>query len=196
MEATFDADYIIVGSGFGGSASALRLTEKGYRVLMLERGRELKAEDFPKTNWNLKRWLWAPRLGFRGLFVMRFFRHITVLAGAGVGGGSLVYANTLPIPKSSFFKSEAWAALADWETELAPYYREAQRMMGVVKPPFLTTPDRLLKKVAENRGHPEAFESTPTAVYYGEAGVTVPDPYFNGEGPPRTGCIHCGACMT
>jgi len=196
VAANFDADYLIVGSGFGGSACALRLTEKGYRVLMLERGRELKAEDFPKTNWDLKRWLWAPRLGFRGLFVMRFFRHVTVLAGAGVGGGSLVYANTLPIPKSAFFKSEAWAGLADWETELDPHYREALRMMGAVTTPFLTTPDRILKKVAENRGQPEAFESTETAVYYGTAGVTVPDPYFNGEGPDRTGCIRCGACMT
>jgi cholesterol oxidase len=192
----FDADYIVVGSGFGGSASALRLTEKGYRVLMLERGRQLQAEDFPKTNWNLKRWLWAPSLGFRGLFVMRFFRHVTVLAGAGVGGGSLVYANTLPIPKSGFFKSEAWANLADWETELAPHYREAQRMMGAVVTPFLTTPDQILKQVAENRGQPEAFESTETAVYYGKPGVTVPDPYFNGEGPDRAGCIRCGSCMT
>ena len=196
MEHDFDADYIVVGSGFGGSASALRLTQKGYRVLMLERGRQLQADDFPKTNWNLKRWLWAPRLGFRGLFVMRFFRHVTVLAGAGIGGGSLVYANTLPIPKSGFFKSEAWAKLADWETELAPHYREAQRMMGAVATPFLTTPDQILKKVAENRGQPGAFESTQTAVYYGKAGVTVPDPYFDGEGPDRTGCIRCGACMT
>ena len=196
MDESFDADYLIVGSGFGGIACALRLTEKGYRVLMLERGRELHADDFPKTNWNLKRWLWAPRLGFRGLFVMRFFRHVTVLAGAGVGGGSLVYANTLPIPKSGFFKSEAWAHLADWETELGPHYREAQRMMGAVATPFLTTPDQILKKVAESRGQPAAFESTKTAVYYGKAGVTVPDPYFNGEGPDRTGCIRCGACMT
>lgn len=196
MKEGFDTDFLIVGSGFGGSACALRLTEKGYRVLMLERGRQLQAEDFPKTNWNLKRWLWAPSLGFRGLFVMRFFRHITVLAGTGVGGGSLVYANTLPIPKSGFFKSESWAKLADWETELAPHYQEAQRMMGAVETPFLTTPDRLLQKVAENRGHPEAFESTRTAVYYGKAGVTVPDPYFGGEGPDRTGCIRCGACMT
>ena len=196
VEKNLDADYLIVGSGFGGSACALRLTEKGYRVLMLERGRPLKAEDFPKTNWNLKRWLWAPSLGFRGLFVMRFFRHVTVLAGAGVGGGSLVYANTLPIPKSGFFKSEGWANLADWEKELAPHYQEALRMMGAVKTPFLTTPDRILKQVAENRGQSEAFESTHTAVYYGKPGVTVPDPYFDGEGPNRTGCIHCGACMT
>jgi len=192
----FDADYLIVGSGFGGSASALRLTEKGYRVLMLEQGRELKAEDFPKTNWNLKRWLFAPALGFRGLFVMRFFRQVTVLAGAGVGGGSLVYANTLPIPRSAFFRTESWAELADWETELGPHYQEARRMMGAVKTPFLTKPDRLLRQVAEKRGQLEDFESTHTAVFYGEAGVTVPDPYFGGEGPDRTGCTLCGACMT
>ena len=192
----FDADYLIVGSGFGGSASALRLSEKGYKVLMLERGRELQAKDFPKTNWNLKRWLWAPSLGFRGLFVMRFFRQVTVLAGAGVGGGSLVYANTLPIPSNSFFENASWSDLASWQEELAPHYQEARRMMGAVETPFLTTPDRLLRRVAENRGTPEAFESTHTAVFYGEAGKTVPDPYFGGEGPDRTGCTLCGACMT
>lgn len=192
----FDADFVIVGSGFGGSASALRLVEKGYSVLMFERGRELKEADFPKTTWNLKRWMWMPSLGWRGLFVMRFFRHVTVLAGSGVGGGSLVYANTLPIPKKSFYESAAWAHLADWESELAEHYQTARRMMGAVKTPFLTAPDKLLKKVAENRGRPEAFDSTHTAVYYGTPGETVPDPYFGGEGPERTGCTLCGACMT
>jgi cholesterol oxidase len=192
----FDADYLIVGSGFGGAASALRLTQKGYSVLMLERGRKLEGKDFPKTNWNLKRWFWAPSLGFRGLFVLRFFKQVTVLAGAGVGGGSLVYANTLPIPRSSFFENESWASLASWERELRPHYQEARRMMGAVTTPVLTKPDRLLKQVAENRGQPEAFESTHTAVFYGEPGKTVPDPYFGGEGPDRTGCTLCGACMT
>ncbi|MCA9693489.1 MAG: GMC family oxidoreductase, partial [Myxococcales bacterium] len=114
---THDYDFIIIGSGFGGSVSALRLCEKGYRVLMLEKGRELKAGDFPKTNWDLKRWLWMPRVGFRGLFQMKFLRHVTVLAGVGVGGGSLVYANTLPIPKDSFFSSSSWRHLADWKRE-------------------------------------------------------------------------------
>lgn len=196
MGESFDADYLIVGSGFGGSASALRLVEKGYRVVMLERGRELKAKDFPKTNWNLRRWLWMPALGWRGLFVMRFFRHVTVLAGSGVGGGSLVYANTLPVPKKSFYEANSWAHLAPWETELAPHYQTARAMMGATQTPFLTPPDRILKKVAERRGIPEAFDSTHTAVFYGEPGKTVPDPYFGGEGPDRTGCTHCGSCMT
>ncbi len=189
-------DYLIIGSGFGGSVSALRLVEKGYDVLMLEKGQELQAEDFPKTNWNLRRWLWLPRLGFRGLFQMRFFRHVTVLAGAGVGGGSLVYANTLPIPKSAFFESPAWAHLGAWERELGPHYQTARRMLGVQKVPFLTTPDRLLRQIAEDRGEPEAFGSTEVAVYFGTPGQTVPDPYFGGDGPERTGCNKCGACMT
>ncbi|MCA9697700.1 MAG: GMC family oxidoreductase [Myxococcales bacterium] len=189
-------DYIVIGSGFGGSVSALRLVEKGYDVLLLERGRELRAEDFPKTNWNLRRWLWMPRLGFRGLFVMRFFKHITVLAGAGVGGGSLVYANTLPVPKSGFFLSPSWSALADWERELMPHYGTALRMLGAQKVPFLTEPDRLLKQIAADRGQEEAFDSTTVAVYFGSAGKTVADPYFEGEGPERTGCTKCGACMT
>ncbi|MCA9685618.1 MAG: GMC family oxidoreductase, partial [Myxococcales bacterium] len=189
-------DYIVIGSGFGGSVSALRLVEKGYDVLLLERGRELRAEDFPKTNWNLRRWLWMPRLGFRGLFVMRFFKHITVLAGAGVGGGSLVYANTLPVPKSGFFLSPSWSALADWERELMPHYGTALRMLGAQKVPFLTEPDRLLKQIAADRGQEQAFDSTTVAVYFGSAGKTVADPYFEGEGPERTGCTKCGACMT
>jgi cholesterol oxidase len=194
-----DHDYVIIGSGFGGSVSALRLVEKGYDVLLLEKGDELRAEDFPKTNWNLRRWLWLPQLGFRGIFQMRFFRHVTVLAGAGVGGGSLVYANTLPIPKRGFFESPAWAELADWEGELMPHYAVARRMLGATQVPFLTPPDRLLRDIASERGEPEAFESTHVAVYFGEAGEqgeSVPDPYFEGEGPERTGCIKCGACMT
>lgn len=191
-----DHDFIVIGSGFGGSVSALRLVEKGYDVLMLEKGPELKAEDFPKTNWNLRRWLWMPRLGFRGLFQMRFFKHVTVLAGAGVGGGSLVYANTLPIPKRSFFASPAWAELSDWEAELMPHYRVARRMLGAEPVPFMTTPDRLLRSIAEERDEGDAFSPTQVGVYFGTPGKTVPDPYFEGEGPQRTGCIKCGACMT
>lgn len=192
-------DYIVIGSGFGGSVSALRLVEKGYDVLLLEKGSELKAADFPKTNWNLKRWLWMPRLGFRGLFQMKFFKHVTVLAGAGVGGGSLVYANTLPIPKRGFFESPAWAELSSWERELMPHYQTARRMLGATPVPFLTKPDRLLKQIAADRGEPEAFAPTDVAVYFGESGKpgeTAPDPYFGGEGPERTSCTKCGACMT
>lgn len=193
---TIEHDFVIIGSGFGGSVSALRLVEKGYDVLMLEQGREFTADDFPKTNWDLRRWLWMPKLGFRGLFQMKFFRHVTVLAGAGVGGGSLVYANTLPVPTSSFFRNSAWAHLGEWEQELAPHYQTAKRMLGATKVPFLTAPDRLLKKIAEQRGQPEAFASTEVAVYFGERGKTEADPYFEGQGPARTGCILCGACMT
>jgi len=189
-------DYLIVGSGFGGSTSALRLTEKGYRVLVVEKGSELTQDDFPKTNWDLRRWLWAPIFGARGLFQMRPFRHVQVLAGAGVGGGSLTYANTLPIPKESFFKSAAWSHLARWEEELLPHYHTARRMLGAAPTDFLTPADQLLKEVAEERGTPEAFEKPHVAVFMGEPGRTVDDPYFGGEGPARTGCIRCGACMT
>ncbi len=189
-------DYAIVGSGFGGSVSAHRLTEKGYDVLMLEKGSELKAEDFPETNWNLSRWLWAPFFGWRGLFQMRPFAHVLVLAGAGVGGGSLTYANTLPIPKRGFYASPAWAHLADWERELAPHYQTARRMLGAKPTDFLSPSDSLLKELASELGKPEAFEKPHVAVYMENPGKTVPDPYFGGEGPARTGCIRCGACMT
>ena len=189
-------DFVIIGSGFGGSVSALRLVEKGYDVLLLEKGAEQTAESFPKTNWNLRRWLWMPALGCRGIFQMRFFKHITVLAGAGVGGGSLVYANTLPVPKRSFFESSTWSQLGDWERELTPHYAVAQRMLGATRVPFLTAPDRLLREIAASRGQADAFESTQVAVYFDNPGQTVPDPFFEGHGPSRTGCIKCGACMT
>jgi cholesterol oxidase len=189
-------DYLIVGSGFGGSVSALRLVEKGYDVLMLEKGSELKAEDFPETNWDLKRWLWMPLFGFRGLFQMRPFQHVQVLAGAGVGGGSLTYANTLPIPKRGFYASPAWAHLADWEGELSPHYQTARRMLGAAPTDFLTPADTLLKELANDLGTPEAFEKPHVAIFTGTPGRTVPDPYFGGKGPERTGCIRCGSCMT
>jgi len=191
----FDHDFIIVGSGFGGSTAALRLVDKGYRVLMLEKGSELGADEFPKTNWNLKRWMWMPWLGFRGLFKMTFFRHVTVLSGVGVGGGSLVYACTHPTPGASFFTAPSWSGLADWKTELAPHYREAKRMLGVTTTPIVTPPDRALEEIASERGQAEDFGPTEVAVYFGEEGETVDDPYFGGEGPTRTGCIRCGGCM-
>lgn len=190
-----DCDFLIIGSGFGGSVSALRLTEKGYRVVMLEKGRRLGAKDFPKTNWDLKRWLWMPRLGWRGLFKMTFFRHVTVLSGVGVGGGSLVYANTLPIPKDDFFQSKSWGHLADWKTELAPHYDTVRRMLGATRNPLRTPPDEIFQQVGQEMGR-EDFQPATVAVYFGEPGVTVKDPYFNGEGPERTGCIGCGGCMT
>ena len=188
-------DYIIVGSGFGGSVSALRLTEKGYRVLVLEKGRRLRTGDFPKTNWNLKRFFWLPQVGFRGLFKMTFLNHVTALSGVGVGGGSLVYANTLPIPKDPFFASPSWRHLADWKAELAPHYQTALRMLGATRNPSLTYPDEVLRQVGQEIGRGDTFEPTNVAVYFGKAGETVPDPFFQGEGPDRTGCTLCGGCM-
>ncbi|OJH41050.1 GMC family oxidoreductase [Cystobacter ferrugineus] len=191
----FDCDWLIIGSGFGGSVSALRLTEKGYRVVMLEKGRRLEGKDFPETNWNLKKWLWMPALGWRGLFKMTFFRHVTVLSGVGVGGGSLVYANTLPIPKDDFFQSRSWGGLADWKTELAPHYDTARRMLGATVNPLRTLPDQIVQQVGKEMGR-EDFQPATVAVYFGQPGVTVPDPYHGGEGPSRTGCNSCGGCMT
>ena len=193
--APMDCDYLIIGSGFGGSVSALRLVEKGYRVIVVEKGRRFRPADFPKSNWNLKRWLWMPAVGFRGLFKMTFLRHITALSGVGYGGGSLVYANTLPIPNDDFFSSPSWASLADWQGELAPHYQTALRMLGAAKNPYTTFPDQVLKRVGESIGRGEHFDSTRVAVYFGEPGVTVKDPYFDGAGPERTGCTQCGACM-
>jgi choline dehydrogenase-like flavoprotein len=164
--APFDYDFVVVGSGFGGATAALRLVEKGYRVLVLEKGSELGPAQFPKTNWNLKRWLWLPLVGFRGLFRMTFFRHVTILSGVGVGGGSLVYACTHPVPKDSFYASPSWAHLADWKAELAPHYLEAKRMLGVATTPMLTPPDEILRDIAAERGRPEAFHPTDVAVWF------------------------------
>jgi cholesterol oxidase len=188
-------DWIIIGSGFGGSVSGLRLVEKGYRVLMLEKGGRLGPEDFPKTNWDLKRWMWRPLLGWRGLFKMTFMRHVTVLSGVGVGGGSLVYANTLPIPPDGFFQSPSWGSLANWKDELAPHYPRVRRMLGAVPNPIWTYPDQVLAELAKERGQEEQFGPTTVAIHFGEPGKTVDDPYFGGEGPTRTGCIGCGGCM-
>ena len=188
-------DFVIIGSGFGGSVSALRLVEKGYKVLLIEKGRRFAAEDFPKTNWDLRRWMWMPDLGMRGLFKMTFLPHITVVHGVGYGGGSLVYANTLPVPKDGFFKAKSWAALADWKKELTPHYATAKRMLGATRNPHLTKIDDVFREVAGDIGRGDHFEATDVAVHFGESGKTVSDPYFGGEGPDRTGCIFCGGCM-
>ncbi|MBI3928519.1 MAG: GMC family oxidoreductase [Armatimonadetes bacterium] len=188
-------DYIIVGSGFGGSVCALRLCEKGYRVLVLEKGRRLGPDDFPRTNWDLARWMWAPSLGMRGPFRMSFLPHVTALSGVGVGGGSLVYANTLPIPKAGFYRAASWSHLADWEPELEPHYQTARKMLGAVENTLLTAPDLALQAVARKLGLEEHFRPTTVGVYFGQSGETVPDPYFGGLGPERTGCTGCGGCM-
>jgi cholesterol oxidase len=189
-------DFIVIGSGFGGSVSALRLVEKGYEVLLLEKGRRFEAADFPKSNWDLKRWLWLPGLGMKGLFKLTFLPHLTALSGVGFGGGSLVYANTLPVPKDDFFAAPGWSALADWKAELETHYATAKRMLGVARNRKLTVVDESLRAIAADLGRPDAFQMTDVAVYFGEPGKTVPDPYFGGQGPERAGCISCGGCMT
>ncbi|MGK7312123.1 MAG: GMC oxidoreductase [Candidatus Longimicrobiales bacterium M2_2A_002] len=192
---SYDSDFIIVGSGFGGSVAGLRLAEAGHRVLMLEKGRRFDADDFAKRNWNLPRWLWMPRLGLRGPFRMTFMRHLTALSGVGVGGGSLIYGGVLQEPRDGFFTAPSWAHLADWRGELEPHYTTAKRMLGAAPVPFNTYPDDLVAGVARRLGRPDQHRPTEVSVYFGEPGETVPDPYFGGDGPDRTGCIHCGGCM-
>ena len=196
MELATHWDWIIVGSGFGGSISALRLAEKGYRVLVIEKGRRFKPVDFPKTNWDVRRWYWMPKMGLKGIFQMSFFRHVTVMHGVGVGGGSLVYANTLPMPGDTYYQSPSWSDLADWKTELAPHYATALRMLGAAPFPGHTRGDQVLQEIAEDIGRAEHFHKTDVAVHFGEPGIEGPDPYFDGKGPPRVGCTHCGSCMT
>lgn len=192
----YDYDYIVVGSGFGGAVSALRLAQKGYRVLVLEKGRRFRPEDFPKTTWSLRRWLWLPALRFFGIFKITLFRHVMVFSGVGVGGGSLVYANTLARPIPSFFDSPAWSRLADWRSELAPHYETVLTMLGAAENPQFGIGDEALRTIADERGRLDHFAASRVAVHFGEPGVESPDPYFGGNGPSRSGCTHCGACMT
>jgi cholesterol oxidase len=192
----YDYDYIIVGSGFGGSVSALRLSEKGYKVLVIEKGKWFKSGDFAKTNWNLRKWLWMPTFKLFGIMKMSIFRHIVIVSGAGVGGGSLVYANTLPIPKTNFYTSGSWGKLADWQSELKPFYQKALKMLGATKNPKLFDGDVILKDLAKEIGREDKFEHPEVAVFFGEEGEEVSDPYFNGKGPDRAGCTFCGGCMT
>lgn len=189
-------DYIIIGSGFGGSVSALRLSEKGYKVLVIEKGKHFSAEDFPKTNWNLKKWLWMPFFRLYGIQKVSFFKHISAMSGVGVGGGSLVYANTLPKPHKPFFNHGSWANLADWENELNVHYETAWKMLGAEENKFMGQSDIAFKQLAKDMGKEDKFNTVKVAVYFGENDVTVEDPYFDGKGPDRTGCIQCGSCMT
>ncbi|MGC5247672.1 GMC family oxidoreductase N-terminal domain-containing protein [Gordonia sp. DT219] len=198
-----DFDVLIIGSGFGGSVSALRLVEKGYRVGVIEAGRRFEDSEFAKTSWRLHKWLWAPKLGLFGIQRIHALKDVMILAGAGVGGGSLNYANTLYKPPTPFFADPQWNHITDWADELGPYYEQARRMLGVVTNPSFTESDRIMRDVAEEMGVGDTFTATPVGVFFGEKtglagrpGHTVPDPYFGGAGPERTACTECGACMT
>jgi cholesterol oxidase len=194
----FDFDWLVVGSGFGGSVSALRLSQKGYSVGVLECGRRFADHEFPRATADLKRYFWNPRLGMKGIFRLTTFKDVSVVSGCGVGGGSLGYANTLYVPPQAFFEDPQWADMTDWESSLAPHYAEAQRMLGVVENPYEDPADQLLRELGEELGVGDTYKRTPVGVFFGgegEAGKTVPDPFFDGEGPERTGCRLCGRCM-
>jgi cholesterol oxidase len=193
--ASHDFDWIVVGSGFGGSVSALRLSEKGYSVAVIECGKRFEDKDFPKSTWDLRRYFWAPRMGLRGIFRLSTFKDVAVVSGSGVGGGSLGYANTLYVPPAPFFEDPQWADLEDWQEALAPHYETAKRMLGVVEHTDDDAADQLLREYGEEIGVGDTYCKTPIGVFLGEAGKTVADPYFGGEGPERTGCTHCGRCM-
>jgi cholesterol oxidase len=190
-------DVAIIGSGFGGSVAALRLTEKGYRVLVIEAGSRFADQDFAKTSWQLRRFLFFPRLGLRGIQRIDLLNNVLVMSGAGVGGGSLVYANTLYRPSDEFFKTGSWAGMRDWQAALAPHYATAERMLGVVQNPFFSPADLVLKRAAERAGFGETYRPTPVGVTF-EVPSDAPngDPHFGGRGPARSACINCGECMT
>ncbi|MER7861236.1 GMC family oxidoreductase [Amycolatopsis japonica] len=186
-------DVLVIGSGFGGSVTALRLTEKGYRVGVLETGRRFADDEFAKTSWRLRKYLWAPKLGCFGIQRLTLLKNTFVLSGTGVGGGSLVYANTLYEPPETFYRDPQWAHITDWKAELAPHYDQAKRMLGVVENPLVTPADRVLREVAEDMGIADTYRPTPVGVHFGARDV---DPFFGGEGPLRKPCTHCGECMT
>jgi len=193
---TFDA--VVIGSGFGGSVSAMRLTEKGYRVLVLERGKRYRDQDFARSTWNVWKYLWLPAARCFGVLQISPFRHIIVLHGSGVGGGSLGYANVLMTPSDKLFSAPAWHNLADWKTLLAPHYETARRMLGVATNPRLWPADLVLKEIAAELGQSASFQPAPVGTFFGQPGqegMEVPDPYFGGQGPARRGCTHCGGCM-
>ena len=195
--ATRDFDVVVIGSGFGGSVAALRLTEKNYKVAILEAGKRFKDEDFPKTSWRLRKFLFMPRLGLNGIQRIHVLPDVLVLAGAGVGGGSLVYANTLYKPPASYFEDKQWRDITNWDQELSPWYDQASRMLGVAQNPYFSASDKAMKQVADQMGVGHTFKLAPLGVYFGDGvGVKSKDPFFGGVGPDRSGCLQCGACMT
>ena len=191
---TSNWDIIIVGSGFGGSVSALRLAEKGYKVLVIEKGKRYENKDFPKTNWNLRKYFWMPQLFLYGIQCITLLKNVFVLHGAGVGGGSLVYANTLLEPPDEIFEDQNWPGL-DWKNKLASHYRTAKIMLGAVTASYEAETDKIIKDCADLMGNKESFHNVNVGVYFGKPDVTVDDPYFDGKGPARTGCVLCGGCM-
>lgn len=190
-----DYDVLVIGSGFGGSVAALRLTEKGYRVGVLEAGRRFRPRDFAGRNWNLRRYLWLPRLGLRGIQRLTLLRDVLALSGAGVGGGSLVYAGVLYEPPDDFWRDPGWTRVTDWKGELASHYGQAKRMLGAEVTPFETPADRVLRSVSERLGVSDSYHPTVVGIHFGRPGERVADPYFGGVGPARSGCIGCGGCM-
>ena len=219
MEGNFDYDWLVIGSGFGGSVSALRLSEKGYRVGVLECGRRFADHEFPESTADYKRYFWRPKIGWKGIFRLTTFKDVSVVSGCGVGGGSLGYANTLYVPPTPFFEDPQWEGILNWEAELAPHYEEAQRMLGVTTNPYDDPADQLLRELGEELGVSDTYKKTPVGVYFGEGagvggdsgklsaaaqntdgeagepGKATRDPYFGGEGPDRTPCSLCGRCM-
>ena len=192
----YDCDYLVIGSGFGGAVSALRLAEKGYRVIVLEQGRRIGPEQIAAGRQSLREFVWQPELGMHGFFWQRFFRHVGIIGACGVGGGSLVFGGVLLEPEHGLYRDPAWARLGiDWRAELEPHYETAKRMLGRALNPLLTEMDDNLRAVAEAMGAGDTFGPEPLAIFFGAEGQTVPDPFFGGEGPARTGCRFCGGCF-
>jgi cholesterol oxidase len=191
---SYDYDFIVIGSGFGGSVSALRLAEKGYKVAVLEKGKRWKTEDFPKTNWNIRKYMWLPALGCYGYQMLTQLKHVLIFHGGGVGGGSLVYANQLLIPPDEVFERPEWGP-GDWKSKMMPFYEKAKKMLGANESPQIGEADKCLREVGKDITGKDTFHKNDVGIFFGTPDKTVPDPYFDGKGPDRTGCTFCGACM-